>query len=427
MAILVLMILVMPFEVNPYLQLGTSFLGVMPDFTLIKLLGLVGFGWAMLTLATGGMDTRVFGSRQARLFLYFFAGSIVAAIASGSAGVVNARYLAFVLFLPFVMVAVRTQADLRRIVTTMALALMLAFPYALRQMLRYDSRFGTGLYESNYLGANLVLVIPVAFAVARQQASPARRRLWTAGALILVLSLLLTSSRGALLGLLVAGLVFAFRHYGVSGAILTAGGLALLALPTDAGQRAIATLTGAGADVPGLEASNRAHAALFWAGLQMIADNPLTGVGPFQFHQHSTRYSGLSRAYIGHNSYLEIGAEMGLPVLFLFAALLVVTFRALNRASRLRGSPEAIELAGWAEGFRTGLVGFLVAGFFISAQYEKMFWLTVFLSIVVDRLANEHREREMAEESPAGVTVEADAPGERAADAPGLAGAGLSG
>jgi hypothetical protein len=36
---------------------------------------------------------------------------------------------------------------------------------------------------------------------------------------------------------------------------------------------------------------------------------------------------------------------------------------------------------------RSGLIGFLVAGTFISAQYEKWFWLVVFLSIAVERLA----------------------------------------
>jgi len=79
---------------------------------------------------------------------------------------------------------------------------------------------------------------------------------------------------------------------------------------------------------------------------------------------------------------------------------------AFGRASRLRGSPEAEELAGWGEGLRAGFVGFAVAGTFISAEYEKYFWLVVFLSIVVDRLARRH---EMAAAAPIPATDSAAA------------------
>ncbi len=41
MWILLLMIAVMPFEMNPYLTISQSFLGLLPNFTVIKLLGIV--------------------------------------------------------------------------------------------------------------------------------------------------------------------------------------------------------------------------------------------------------------------------------------------------------------------------------------------------------------------------------------------------
>jgi len=44
-------------------------------------------------------------------------------------------------------------------------------------------------------------------------------------------------------------------------------------------------------------------------------------------------------------------------------------------------------LAGWAEGLRSGLLGFLVAGCFISAQYEKILWVTIFLAIALGDIA----------------------------------------
>jgi O-antigen ligase len=278
------------------------------------------------------------------------------------------------------------------VLKAMTLSLIVVFPYALRQMLRYDSRLGVGLYESNYFATILVLVIPIAFVFAAQAPDPLRRTLWTLGGLLLVLELFLTSSRGAFLGLLAASMVFVYRRRGIAGAlaivlILMVG---LVLVPTDLGAR-LWTIVGEGpGDMPaGLEASNRAHEALFWAALRMINDNPIFGVGPLNFKALSTQYTGLSQGNIAHNSFLEIAAEFGLPMLAVFLLLIVTTFRTLNAATRLAGTDRGWRIAGWAEGLRSGLLGFLVAGFFISAQYEKMLWLAVFVTIVLGRFARQ--------------------------------------
>src|SRR5882672_7762201 len=107
-----------------------------------------------------------------------------------------------------------------------------------------------------------------------------------------------------------------------------------------------------------------------------------------------------SQGNIAHNSFLEVAAEFGIPVFVVFVMLIFATFRILNRAERLGASPDGRQLAGWAEGLRSGLIGFLVAGFFISAQYEKMLWLAVFVTIVLGRFAAEVRAAELA--APAG-------------------------
>jgi O-antigen ligase len=129
----------------------------------------------------------------------------------------------------------------------------------------------------------------------------------------------------------------------------------------------------------------------------MIGDNPLFGVGPLNFKSLSTQYTGLEIGNIAHNSFLEVAAEFGLPVLVIFVTLLVATFRILNGATRLGVTRQGRTLAGWAEGLRSGLTGFLVSACFISAQYEKMLWLTVFVTIVLGRFAMELRAVEAAE------------------------------
>ena len=403
MWLLVAMIFIMPFEANPYLYLAPNLLGVFPDFTVIKLLGLLGFAWAMVRLCSGHRNVALLGSRPAVLFLLFFFGVLFAGVLSGSGFVAVSRYFAFLIFLPFVLVAVETPDDLRRVLKAMTLSLIVVFPYALRQMIRYNERLGVGLYETNYFATILVLVIPVAFVFAAQAPDRLRRTLWTMGGLLLVLELFLTSSRGGFLGLLVASMVFVYRRRGLTGALGIVAVLlvGLIVVPTDLGSR-LWTVFGdhSGAMPAGLDASNRAHEALFWAALRMIGDNPIFGVGPLNFKALSTLYTGLPQGNIAHNSFLEVAAEFGLPVFAVFMMVIFAAFRTLNAATRLAGTNEGWRLAGWAEGMRSGLLGFLVSGFFISAQYEKMFWLTVFLTIVLGRFAREAAAAAWGEPAP---------------------------
>ena len=400
MWLLLLMILIMPFETNPYLKISPSFLGVFQDFTVIKALGMIGLAVAMVRLAQG-TEPPIFRSAQAKLFLGLYVGVLFAGLLSGSGFLAISRYLAFMLFMPFVLVSVRTHDDLRRVLFAIALAFIIVFPYALRQMFRYGGRLGVGLSETNYFAANLVLVIPLAFAIASVHRDPFKRKLWAVSGGVLVLALFLTSSRGGFLGLLVAGLVYAYRRKGLRGALILLTVLMLAALPTGLGGRMVATFLQGESEVAGLEQSNRAHTALFWAGLRMAADAPITGVGPENFKALSLQYAPeLAKSYIAHNTYLELAAETGLPVLLLFLLLVASALRTLNRATKLTGTPEARELAAWSEGLRCGLLGFLVSGAFISAQYEKMFWVVIFTSIVVGRLVERH-ERQIATEAAA--------------------------
>ena len=400
MWLLLAMLVIMPYETNPHFYLADNLLGVFPDFTVIKALGLLGFAWAGMRLAAGDAAGRLMGARPARLFLLFLGVVALVAVAHGTGFRYSiSRFLGFLVFLPFVVVAVRSELDMRRVLQALVLSYVLVLPYGVRQMIRFGDRLGVGLYEANYLATILVLLVPLAFVLGAQQRLPSRRLLWTGAGLVLVLMVFLTSSRGGFVGLLTAGMVFVYRRRGFGAALgvlaLLLGGVLLL--PTDLGSRALATIFQDGGPAPaGLEQSNRAHVALFWAALRMIADNPVFGVGPLNFKELSTLYTGLDQGNIAHNSFLEVAAEFGLPALAVFLLLMASAFRTLGRVARLTGSAEARELAGWAEGLRSGLIGFLVAGWFISAQYEKVLWLAIFLTIVLGALAERRRRWDAA-------------------------------
>ena len=411
MWLLLLMIAIMPYEQSPYLLISENLFGVFAGFTVIKAFGLMAAGWALLRIASGDAMVYRLGARQASLFYLFLGAVAVLTLLHGSGfQYVIGRYIAYAVFLPFLIVAVRKQEDLGRVLKWLVLAYVAVFPYALRQMLRFGERLGVGVYEANYLATILVLLVPVAFAFASLQRVPRDRWLWMGAGVTLVVMIVLTGSRGGFVGLVMAGVVFVYRRRGLAAAagVLLLLVVGVLALPTELSTRALATISGDTSRLPTeLEASNRAHVGLFWAALRMISDSPLMGVGPLNFKDLSTAYTGLVQANMAHNMFLEIAAEMGLPVLFVFILLLNSAFRAFSTATRLRGSQEATELATWAEGLRSGLTGYVVAGCFISAEYEKILWITIFLSIVVADLARRHRAV-LAAEAAAEAKVEAD-------------------
>src|SRR5215510_15085929 len=101
MWLLLLMIAIMPYEQSPYLQLGENLLGIFAGFTVIKAVGLLGFGWAAVRLASGDAMTYRLGSRQATTFYVFLvAVAVLGMMHSSGFQYVIGRYIAYAVFLP---------------------------------------------------------------------------------------------------------------------------------------------------------------------------------------------------------------------------------------------------------------------------------------------------------------------------------------
>jgi O-antigen ligase len=136
-----------------------------------------------------------------------------------------------------------------------------------------------------------------------------------------------------------------------------------------------------GAATNGDEDSSRTHFELLKAGVAMIESSPLTGVGLERFKSVAPLYNRelldvAGRRYIAHNTYLQIGAETGLPVLILFLALMTTAFVNCRAGRRSGDAP----LAGMAKAIQLGLIGYSVAALSVTAEYITTFWILVFLS-----------------------------------------------
>jgi putative inorganic carbon (HCO3(-)) transporter len=187
-------------------------------------------------------------------------------------------------------------------------------------------------------------------------------------------AILLSLSRGALVGIAAGFLVFVItdrrrvRVTLAAGVLATIGTIAViqsnpqrfheaLQLKSQVAQENVSTRFGA-----------------WGAASRLAADHPFLGVGPgnFQFYYNKLTGQpvGTFTLTVAHNALLDIGAELGLAAMFLLAAYLVLAFVRLTTClERGYGDPSFVRA------LRISLTIAIVSAMFLSEQYFLPFWL----------------------------------------------------
>jgi O-antigen ligase len=188
-------------------------------------------------------------------------------------------------------------------------------------------------------------------------------------AILLLVVILSTQSRGAFIGL-VAGMGPALILLAVKrpGRVLfSAGVLALiiaLAVPAAVWERLsgimmlTSTSTIALADPEG---SAEQRFAIQKVALQIVVDNPVFGVGLGAYPLENAKYAPALGRRDTHNTYLNVAAEVGLPGFALWCALVWSVLRFAYRSRRLVAPEGLATQQAWLE---RALWGYLVAGMF---------------------------------------------------------------
>jgi len=127
-------------------------------------------------------------------------------------------------------------------------------------------------------------------------------------------------------------------------------------------------------------ASTKRRFLLAKAAWQIFLNNPLIGVGVGNFYYMSRLYQPI-RPGRAHSTYLEIMAELGLIGIILFFILVFLSLRSLKKIAS-----QNTLIGTYAKGLFIGLIGFLVAATFLHAQQEKVFWMIIFLSAALEKI-----------------------------------------
>jgi len=191
---------------------------------------------------------------------------------------------------------------------------------------------------------------------------------------VIAVSIILTLSRGALLGLsvgLLAYLFFEQRNVRALLATLAAITVAFV-LVLELGGHSIQNGLHAKEKVANTNVQTRLEA---WdAAARLAVAHPFLGVGPSNFRLYYLAATGhppgTTELKVVHDAYLDVASELGIGAFIVFLAYLVLAFARLTSAVRRGlGSPQ------FASACRVSLVIAVVAALTLTEQYFAPFWL----------------------------------------------------
>jgi O-antigen ligase len=361
---------------------------VMGYFTVVKLLGLMVVVLALLYgFAKGRMNS--LWNKVSGLFLIYFliaAASHVRALLEHrtTSEAAFTTYLAMMGLMAATLLLVDSWKKVRNALLASWFGVGVGGLYVLREYQLYHNvypnfRPGWVVGDPNYYGTAVAVCLPMGL-VLLDLARGITARLVVLGCFLITgLAFIVSASRGGFVAMAAFGVFAFFRNRNWRKRIVSVGAVAILLMLLYPKSPLYRLISPGASD----ERSTRYRMELIGVGLEVIRMHPFTGNGLGSFKSVSGEELG-GPAKMAHNMYLEISAELGLPALAVFLILIVASWGNLREIrSRVAGDQEMKQLCFAMQG---SLVSFMVASVFLMVEYQRYFWLLVFLSVAARRL-----------------------------------------
>jgi probable O-glycosylation ligase (exosortase A-associated) len=250
---------------------------------------------------------------------------------------------------------------------------------------------GGMLEDNNDFSLALCMALPLLIHIGSSEKRPILRRgVWMMVPLM-ILTVIMTHSRGGFLSMCACLGVLTWRSRNrVAGFALAGIGalVTVMVLPASAFER-LHTLENVEQD-----GSAMGRLAAWKTAIKMAEDNPVLGVGFTLFRRNYSRYSEPGEYIrVAHNSYLQVWAETGTISLLLYLFLI---FFSLWRVWSLRRDAKRYFNTSWiinyATMFEASLCAFILGGTFLNRFAFDLFYHYVGIIIALETIAY----REMA-------------------------------
>jgi O-antigen ligase len=336
-------------------------------------------------------------------------------------------YSRVMLFAIILLVAIRGVRDLRFFVWAYVASIALLIIMALTVMELgavaggIQRLQGEHMYDSNDMGVLINVALPLGLLCAHT--SRGWRR-WAAWGVVLgvPLTVAMLGSRGAFVGLVAVGvtLLITARNINVWKRVLLVptAAIAIMVGAPEGYWTQMRTIIEPEDDYNLTSVDGRKGLAT--RGLEYISERPVFGLGMSNFGRAEGTISRKAReAPVGtgikwtapHNTYLQVGAELGVPALIAWLTLSLGGIFAVSRMSRRvpdgwrNGTPEQRFLHGTGFYLPAAFVGFAVPATFVSHAYLPQFYILVaflaaYLTFTRRELARERAARRFRMSAP---------------------------
>jgi probable O-glycosylation ligase (exosortase A-associated) len=247
--------------------------------------------------------------------------------------------------------------------------------------------------EGSFIGGNtglalgLDMALPFLFFLARQESNRWLRRLLWLTFVFSIPAVVFTYSRGGLIGLAAVLLLIAAKHKRqfAAGAVFVLLMISVLTFAPPQWFERVDTIANYEGD-----ASAMSRLTAWNVAFRFTLDHPLLGGGFFAIGDEAIwmKYSGIKNSAVPHSIWFTALSDHGFPGLILFASLIICCILTLRRLRKGReGRPPATWVVSYSDMLEASIVGYAVAGTFLSATYMDVFYWLVALVIVLDVVA----------------------------------------
>jgi O-antigen ligase len=367
--------------------------------TVFEYIGVVCLIYAFVHVLSRRIFPSFLSTWEVRLFLLFYLIAFFSALTKGRGiGLDNGPLIIYTssLFLILISISiVDTLSRLRWTILTLIGSYGFASLYVLREwqkgrLVYRNFRPGWIVGDSNYFTTAAIFAAVLAFYFMHGKRPRWEKAYCIVCLLLTILAVTFCASRGGFLGLVVASLFLVWhtkrraRNLVLMSALVLPLSLVLTVSP-------LHRFLDPSAD----RGSTQFHLEAWKAGLHMIEEHPIAGIGLGNFKPLMPSYmapgTNIHFESVAHNMFIEVAGELGLPALLIFLGIFWFTYRTLGKLRRSSSTHPLIRET--AAALQAGLVGFAVAGSFISAEYQKTSWMGFALMFCLMPLA---RSRKLA-------------------------------
>jgi len=250
--------------------------------------------------------------------------------------------------------------------------------------------------DNNDFGLAMNMALPMLFFLGRDEKNKTLRMVLRFATLLGVVAILLTYSRGALIGLgvVLAAIAVKTRHKMLAGFSLALLALMVVSFAPPAWSDRMGNLFAGN-----LDQSAEQRLASWGFAWNLAKEFPITGGGvetftPQLFSRYSTTEMPGGFASSGpHSIYFQVLGEQGFVGLGLFLALLMSCWFSLRKLRRLSRKQPVLEwMEPYTHMFEIGLLGFMVSGAFLGRAYFDLFFQLVATTVILRVLCRQEIE-----------------------------------